>query len=414
MNLNKSKRQVILLYSCTIIGIFLGVLVSIVNTRFLDPSSYGDVRYVNNIIAFFSGIFLLGYFVSGSRLLALAKDKEEANRIKGGLVFILGITVVLMIFVTLISGFIHDYYLHKKFYYLFYLVVPVCGSTLLLNYINTSSQGDNSITTIAFARLLPQFIYLIIAFLVYKYSGASAEKMLLLQNGIAVIVLLLLVFKNSPNFSSLKTTLKKLKNENKQYGLQVYYGSLANVSVQYIAGVSLGVFGNDNTNVGYYTLALTVTSPLMMLPNVIGTTYFKQFAHQSFIPRKLLLGTYLMSIASLCAFIILIYPIVDILYNDSYANVAFYASVMAIGFTLHGLGDVFNRFLGAHGKGVFLRNAAWISGSVSLLGFTIGIYYYGITAAIITRILSSSIYYFYMLFYYRKFRKTAQNVNYKG
>lgn len=410
MNLNKSKRQVILLYSCTIIGIFLGVLVSIVNTRFLDPSSYGDVRYVNNIIAFFSGIFLFGYFVSGSRLLALAKDKDEANKIKGGLVFILGITIILMIVVMLISGFIHDYCLHKKFYYLFYLVVPVCGSTLLLNYINTSSQGDNSITTIAFARLLPQFIYLIIAFLVYKYSGASAEKMLLLQNGIALIILLFLIFKNSPNFSSLKQTLYKLKDENKQYGLQVYYGSLANVSIQYIAGVSLGVFGNDNTNVGYYTLALTVTSPLMMLPNVIGTTYFKQFAHQSFIPRKLLLGTYLMSIASLCAFIILIYPIVDILYNDSYANVAFYASVMAIGFTLHGLGDVYNRFLGAHGKGTYLRNAAWISGFISLVGYTIGIYFYGITAAIVTRILSSSIYYFSLLFYYRKFRGMNRNV----
>lgn len=410
MNLNKSKRQVILLYSCTIIGIFLGVLVSIVNTRFLEPSSYGDVRYVNNIIAFFSGIFLFGYFVSGSRLLALAKDKDEANKIKGGLVFILGITIILMIVVMLISGFIHDYCLHKKFYYLFYLVVPVCGSTLLLNYINTSSQGDNSITTIAFARLLPQFIYLIIAFLVYKYSGASAEKMLLLQNGIALIILLFLIFKNSPNFSSLKQTLYKLKDENKQYGLQVYYGSLANVSIQYIAGVSLGVFGNDNTNVGYYTLALTVTSPLMMLPNVIGTTYFKQFAHQSFIPRKLLLGTYLMSIASLCAFIILIYPIVDILYNDSYANVAFYASVMALGFTLHGLGDVYNRFLGAHGKGTYLRNAAWISGFISLVGYTIGIYFYGITAAIITRILSSSIYYFSLLFYYRKFRGMNRNV----
>lgn len=410
MNLNKSKRQVILLYSCTIIGIFLGVLVSIVNTRFLEPSSYGDVRYVNNIIAFFSGIFLFGYFVSGSRLLALAKDKDEANKIKGGLVFILGITIILMIVVMLISGFIHDYCLHKKFYYLFYLVVPVCGSTLLLNYINTSSQGDNSITTIAFARLLPQLIYIIIAFLVYKYSGASAEKMLLLQNGIAVIILLLLIFKNSPNFSSLKQTLYKLKDENKKYGLQVYYGSLANLSIQYIAGVSLGVFGNDNTNVGYYTLALTVTSPLMMLPNVIGTTYFKQFAHQSFIPRKLLLGTYLMSIASLCAFIILIYPIVDILYNDSYANVAFYASVMAIGFTLHGLGDVYNRFLGAHGKGSYLRNAAWISGFISLVGYTIGIYFYGITAAIITRILSSSIYYFSLLFYYRKFRGMNRNV----
>lgn len=410
MNLNKAKKQVILLYSSTIIGVFLGVLVSIVNTRFLDPSSYGDVRYVNNLIAFFSGIFLFGYFVSGSRLLALAKDKEEASRIKGGLILILGVTVLLMIFVMSISGLIHHYYFHKKFYYLFYLVIPVCGSTLLLNYINTSSQGDNSISTIAFARLLPQLIYLVIAFIVYNYSGASAEKMLLLQNGIAVIILLFLVFKNSPSFFSIKQTLHKLKEENKQYGLQVYYGSLANVSVQYIAGVSLGIFGSDNTNVGYYTLALTVTSPLMMLPNVIGTTYFKKFAHQDFIESKVLYVTYLMSIVSLVAFVVLIYPVVDLLYNDSYANVAFYASVMAIGFTLQGLGDVFNRFLGAHGKGIYLRNAAWLSGLVSILGYTIGIYFCGITAAIITRILSSSLYYFSLLFYYKTYRRNMQNI----
>jgi O-antigen/teichoic acid export membrane protein len=171
MNLNKSNKQILLLYSCTIIGIFLGVLVSIVNTRFLEPSSYGDVRYVNNLIAFFSGIFLFGYFVSGSRLLALAKSKEEASKIKGGLIFILGITIILMILVMIISAFIHNYFLHKKFYYLFYIVIPVCSSTLLLNYINTSSQGDNSISTIAFARLLPQLTYLIIGFFIYLNSA---------------------------------------------------------------------------------------------------------------------------------------------------------------------------------------------------------------------------------------------------
>lgn len=59
MNLGKSKKQIILLYSSTIIGVFLGVLVSILNTRYLDPSSYGDVRYVNNIIAFFLAFFYL-------------------------------------------------------------------------------------------------------------------------------------------------------------------------------------------------------------------------------------------------------------------------------------------------------------------------------------------------------------------
>ena len=408
MVLSKSKKQIVYLYCSTIGGVLLGVLVSILNTRFLIPSEYGDVRYVNNIISFFSGIFLFGYFVSGSRLLALSESKEEASRIKGALVCILGITILLMMIVMLLSGVIHNFVLHKSYYSLFYFAIPVCGSTLLLNYINTSSQGDNSISTIAAARIWPQLMYLLTAFLVYKYFGATSKRMILIQNGIYALALAILIFKNSPKFSQLKETFKKLNEENKKYGFQVYVGSLANVSVQYIAGMSLGVLSNDNTNVGFYTLALTVTTPLMMLPNVIGTTYFKQFAHQKFIPRKVILGTYTMSIVTLVGFCILIFPIVDVLYNESYSNVALYASVLAIGFTMHGLGDVYNRFLGAHGLGKYLRNAAFISGGIALAGYTVGIYFGGITAAIITRILSSSIYFLVLLLYYRKV--TTKNV----
>lgn len=404
MSISKTKKQVALLYCSTIGGVLLGVLVSVLNTRSLAPAAYGDVRYVNNIIGFFSGIFLFGYFVSGSRLLALAETKEDASRIKGGMVSILGITVLLMMIVLTLCGIIHNYFLHKNFYYLFYYVLPVCGSTLLLNYINTSSQGDNSISTIAAARILPHTFYLIIAILIYTNFGATSTRMLLIQNGVATIVLIVLIFKNSPNFSQIKDTFKKLTEENKKYGLQVYIGSLANISVQYIAGVSLGVLGTDNTNVGFYTLALTVTTPLMMLPNVIGTTYFKQFAHQSFIPRKVLFATYVMSVITMIGFCLFIYPVVDILYNDSYSNVAFYASVMAIGFTMHGLGDMYNRFLGAHGLGKCLRNAAFISGGIALIGYTLGIYLGGITAAITTRIFSSAAYFFVMLFYYKKYK----------
>ena len=378
------------------------MLVSVLNTRSLDPSAYGDVRYVNNIIGFFSGIFLFGYFVSGCRLLALAKTKEDAARIKGTMVCILGVTILLMMVVMIICGIIHHHVLHKTYYNLFYYVLPVCGSTLLLNYINTSSQGDNSISTIAAARLLPHLLYLIPAFLIYHYLGANSTRMLLLQNGISVVVLAFLIYKNAPRFVQLKETFRQLNEENKKYGLQVYFGSLANVSVQYIAGMCLGIFGADNTNVGFYTLALTVTTPLMMLPNVIGTTYFKQFAHQTFIPRKVLIATYSMSVISLIGFCLLIYPVVDILYDDSYSMVALYASVMAIGFTMHGLGDMYNRFLGAHGLGTYLRNGAFICGGIALVGYTVGVYFGGITAAIITRIVSSIAYFLAMILSYKR------------
>ena len=308
-----------------------------------------------------------------------------------------------------VCGIVHTFILHKSSAHLFYLVIPVSSFTLFLNFINTSSQGDNRIYTIAAARVLPQIFYLAIAFIVYRYTGASSEKMLLLSNGISMIVLLLLILQAKPDFCDLKETFLKLNAENKKYGLQVYYGSLANVSVQYVAGFTLGLWAEDNANVGFYTLALTMSMPLTMLPNIIGTTYFKKFANMEQIPKKVLRIALLLSVFFLGVFVLLIGPIVNVLYNKSYHIVALYSSVLAIGFTFHGMADMINRFLSAHGKGIYLRNSAFMSGSVSLLGYTIGIYAWGICGAIATRIACSMIYFVTMCYYYRLYMFTRKD-----
>lgn len=407
MILNKNSKQAIVLYISTLLGVLVGMLVSILNTRNLAPNEYGDVRYVSNIIQMLSGILLFGYFVTGSRLLAIAKSREEASQIKGGLVAILGMTVALMMVGMVVCGLIHHYILHKEYAWLFYTAIPVCGSALLLNYMNTSAQGDNSIYSIAAARLLPGAIYLLVAFFVYRQFGASNWLMLVLQNGIALIVLSVIIWNNKPSFKNLRQTFKALRKENKSYGLQVYYGSLASVSVQYVAGITLGMFAANNANVGYYSLSLTVTGPLAMLPSIIGTTYFKRFAHEDTISRKILVSTISLSIFSLIGFVILIYPVVGFLYDERYSDVALYSCILAIGFTFHGLGDVFNRFLGAHGQGKPLRNGSFITGAIALVGYTIGVYYFGIWGAIITKIASSLAYFLSMMIYYLTFVKRA-------
>lgn len=410
-NITKSKKQVLLLYSCTIIGVFIGVLVSILNTRNLCPSEYGDVRYINNIIALISGLFLFGYFVSGCRLLAVSKTKEEAREIKGIMLVILFGTVLLMMLVMAALGVFYNVVLEKPYANLFFVAIPFCGSTILLNYINTSSQGDNSIGMIAKARLLPGVAYLIFGFLVYYYWGASSTKMILLQNGVYFVVLLILIILNKPSFKNLRANWRKLNEENRGYGLQVYYGALCNVSVQYIAGITLGLVALDNTDVGFYTLALTVTTPLAMLPNVIGTTKFKEFAHQNKISGKLIKYTVLLTLITYLGFIVLIYPVVDFLYDESYGIVALYACFLALGNSFQGLGDVFNRFLGAHSQGKQLRNGAWAAGLVLVIGFTVGIYYWGIWAAIITKILGSLTYFLMMLYFYWGYVKLNKSMN---
>ncbi len=403
MTISKTKKQVLVLYGSSLIGVVVGVFVSILNTSNLVPEEYGDVRYVNNLIAFFSGILLFGYFVSGSRLLALSSSRQETRRIKGVLTTILLASIAVIAVIMLICGLIHGSGMEKEFGYLFYTVIPVCGSVVCLNYINTTSQGDNNIYKIAAARLFPSLIYLIVAYLVYHYYGATRERMLLLQNGIAFVFLLFLLVLDRPDFSHLKESWRKLNEENRHYGLQVYWGQLMGVSVQYIAGITLGLFGKDNTNVGFYTLALTISMPLTMLPQVIGTTYFKQFAHQSSIASKVIRNTLVLSVLTYLAFVALIHPVVRFLYPDEYINVAYYATFLGLGCVLNGLGDVFNRFLGAHGQGKSLRNSAFISGGIAIIGYTLLVWISGIGGAVTTRILSSMVYCLAMVYYYKKF-----------
>ncbi|WP_373462686.1 polysaccharide biosynthesis C-terminal domain-containing protein [Chryseobacterium sp. W4I1] len=75
---------------------------------------------------------------------------------------------------------------------------------------------------------------------------------------------------------------------------------------------------------------------------------------------------------------------------------------LSIGFVLYGIGDFFNRFLLAKGKGKQLRNASFLVGFTLLIGNVIFIYLYGGGGAAFARILSGLMYALVILYYYRK------------
>lgn len=405
MNINKRRKQILILYGSTIIGVFLGVISSVINTRFLPPDEFGDVRYVQNLIGFISSLLLLGYFTSGSRLLALSKSNEYSRKIRGAVIFVM---VVTMLILSLSMFLFYIYSLMNGIDNLspLYLVsIFIGGNVILLNYINTTSQGDNHIGRIAIARLLPTFCYIVTAVVLYNLFPATPLLILSLYNGIAVLILSVIIYSTKPDFKDLKDSLKTLNEENKRYGLQVYIGSLAGVSTSYIAGITLGSFCSSNASVGFYTLALTIATPLSMLPATIGTTYFKQFANQKQIEKKIIYASILMTLMTLVVFILSIDLIIQILYDEKYSSVGTYASFLAIATSMHGLGDMFNRFLGAHGQGKQIRNGAFACGIITTIGSIILVYYWQISGAIITKILGSMTYMIMMVYYYKAFTK---------
>lgn len=404
--ISKQNKQVILLYMSTLLGTLLGVLSSIVNTRFMLPEDYGNVRYVQNIINFIASLLLLGYFQSGSRLLALSTGEPQSRKIRGCMVVILAIAGLVLLTATGINYLFHADNLRVA--NLFLVSLPVCLYPLLHNYINTTAQGDNHIIRLSINRMVPSLLYVPLAFIIYSSFGSSSTKMILLQWGIYSLVCIILIISTNPSFRNLKPTFRQLTLENKNYGIQLYYGSLIMVATNYIAGITLGMFNEDNTNVGFYTLALTVTGPLATLPATIGTTYFKQFARQNKIPGKFLKLTFLMTLFSCVAFIVLIHPLVTFLYSESYSQVGVYASWLAVGFCMHGLGDMFNRYLGSHGEGKSIRNASFVCGFFKLIGFSLFVYLFNITGALLTCVVSSIAYFICMVYYYNRFIKSYE------
>ena len=152
MKFTKQTKQVVILYASTLSGVLLGVVASIINTRFLSPADYGDVRYVQNIINFIASLLLFGYFLSGSRLLAISSGEAESRRIRGCMIVILGGALVVLIAGILICTGLQFAQGKDHIAHLFLLSVPVCAYPLFLNYVNTTAMGDNHIKRLAAAQ----------------------------------------------------------------------------------------------------------------------------------------------------------------------------------------------------------------------------------------------------------------------
>lgn len=401
MPLSKNKVQIVILYASTLLGILLGVLSSIVNTRFLDPNSYGDVRYVQNVICFVASLLLFGYFLSGSRLLALSGNEQYSKRVRGAMCVILSIACLVLVLSCFGCYIGHLNAPHIA--YLFLISMPVCFYPLFLNYVNTTAQGDNHIGRLSVARFAPSLLYVPLAFIVYKTIGASSQLIILLQWGVYSAILLCVILSTKPSFKELRPVFRALKEENKTYGMQLYIGSIVMCATNYIAGITIGIFNPDNTEVGFYTLALTVTGPLATLPAIVGTTYFKQFASQKRIPDTVMKFSIGITIISCLVFIATIRPLVTLLYSEAYAPVGMYAMVLAIGFSIHGIGDMINRYLGSHGQGKSIKNASIANGLLKVFGYTVLVYYFSTIGALVTTLVCDFIYSLVLFRYYNNF-----------
>lgn len=404
-------KQIGSLYFAMVLNIVLAFIVSIINTRTLGPEQYGDYRYIVNIFLFFTSISSLGFAVTSGQLIAQMDTHDTRKHLLIGTniiialiissVFVLGVVTCLVVKPEILPD---------GLLFVVLLVSPIILVYSINPHVEQALQGDNRIHELSLFRVLPN-IMLVLVLLFFKYFyHLDVRITLMLQLLVGYITLAIYYRKLQPRFTDFRENFKKIWAANKKYGLHVYTGSLSGVATGYLSTFMISYF-LDNTHVGYFSLASHLTLPLLQIPSVVGTTYFKEFARADKLPAKVTTLTICVTLLSVAAFVLLIKPIIVLVYSDKYIGVAYIATIIAFGSGVFGLGDYFNRFLGAHGKGKLLRNGAIVVGVINVLGYYFLIKHFGIEGAMVTQILAAFAYCGMMVYYYFRFQKEERSVD---
>jgi len=398
---NTRVRQLASLYMSLSLSMAVGIAVSVFNARVLGAESYGDLRFLQVMFTLVATCLTFGIFVTGSRLLAQKEHEGIEAGLMGGLFVLCGLISALVIFAVLVFSIVEDDIFGHGLGTVIRLSSPLVFVFPLQLCIDNILQGTNRIYKLSVLRVTPQALYLTTALAVSYWVHLTLMSVLLIHLATLGVVVVVLSVILRPDFTSPWQWFPLIWDENRRYGLQVYVGFLTGVASSHLGVLAVSYF-LESVDVAYFALAVTLTLPLTMIPNAVGTTFFRTFARMSAIPKRVSGLTWLVSGMTLLGFVIVVRPVVEILYSFEFSATVGLAYLIAVGSVCHGLGDFYNRFVGAHGRGREIRNSNFAVGTVNVVGNLVLVYVFGVVGAAVTRILAGLTYLGMMLFSYRK------------
>ena len=395
-------RQVLSLLVSYGLGIGLGIGTSVVNTRILGPDSFGDYKFIQSIFDFLMVFFSVGIFHTGGRLIAFKKYERVKPQIIGTLYVMTGIISFAFILAVFASSYIQEAIYDNNLGYIMRLMLPLLFVFPFKVGIIKFLEGDNKIYGLSAFDVIPKVLYLI-SLLVAGYlttiDVTIAMAIFLVSNALAIIAITPVL---KPKFEQIKAHTKTILWENKGHGYHIYIGSLISNGSMHFGAFAIGYY-LDNTNVGFFNLANTIAVPLSMVPQAVGTAFFKEFANLHKIPDKVVYSTVGISVAAFLIFVLIIKYVVVLLYSEEFLPVVQLVYIISFSYLIQGFFLVLNRFLSAHGIGKELRNASFARGIINVLGFLILTRLYGTIGASVTLLLANTAYLIYLFIKYKQF-----------
>lgn len=396
-------KQVFGLYSVNLIALPLTLITSILLARYLGPVKYGNYKFIINICSLLAVVVNVGLFQSASRALLLNNDKNKSGEIYGATLFLtLWLSLIMAVGIGLIAIFYDDIETKSGLI----AILPFAFVFLIIRITEVMLRADNKINLLSQFKIGSPLLYLLATLLLFfLLKTDSVNHVIWGYVASQIICIIYLVSRLNISFSNLKTQLQGLWSLNKSYGFHVYIGSLFSIGISYLNPVLVGLFSSDNTGVGFYSIAIAITSPLAMIPVTVATVFYRDFTNKESVPKKVLLATIGLSLAALVFLCVIAKPFVNIFYGNEYDMVVPLTLIASIGTLLYGFGDFYNYFFSANGKGKLLRNTSIIVGTGTLLTNLLFVPNHGAYGAAFAKVAGGLIYFITMLFFYYKMKR---------
>ncbi|WP_017413607.1 lipopolysaccharide biosynthesis protein [Clostridium tunisiense] len=409
ININNAKQ-----YSMLTISNFgtmlLAFITNILMTNMLNETEYGSYRYIINIITMIVSFVNFGVYYSTARLLTSTSEHREKN--------LYGATVTIVLVISFLAGIIifGGYFIVSIFVKdidkLFLYALPLIFTVMLQRTFIYMLKGSNKIYDISLQTILPQILILssYIILWIAKVKNVSFVLSLTVYAIAFLVTDLITIYRLKINLlSGIKKEAANIFREQRHNGFEIYKGSLLSVFAADVLNVAIGSI-SLKAEYAIYALSLSLSTPIIQIPATMGIIHFKKNANSKKLAKKEIIMTFLLSIIAYIGLNLVMLFFFPIVYGQRYSGTIMYVSILSMGYLFHGIGDYFNHFLNAHGKGSNIKKGSYICGITQVLLAVALMPVFQIWGLVISRVISSLAYFLVMFTSYIQFVKSTKGI----
>ena len=393
-------------FSSQLLNAVLGVAVYGILTRALSVDAFGTYNFIIAFFLFFATFFDFGLASSGMRLLAVAAGEEEQRRRAGALLVLSAVVGVGFVIVAAAASSIVDALFHSGAGRLILLIAPLAVVYPLQEMMISIGQGSSRIRFLSVFVVLPRVLLLGMLLPLYYYGTLTLPLALVASLLSMLLAVAIASGYLHPLFRHVREEMPAIMLELREFGRQVYAGRIVDGMTTGLDRILLSLF-HGMTPVGYYAVALTMTSPVVMFSRAVSGSAYKSFADSPRLPRALLLANFVWCTLGTLVLVFACELLIPMFFTTRYEPSLTVLPWLAVGVGLAGLNQPFHAFLMAQRQG---RSVKIMSVSTSILMVVLNVALipsFRMTGAAIAMIGAYGVNIGMNLWYYGRFRNAA-------